>query len=143
MFPQMLEKCNTSTPPPHTTFSLHQSFIFIFFLVCLKVTKSARCSAARNLTMWHKCDISPTKLLFYKSLKAYWNTFLTQSEWAILWAHGHILICVFWNFRYLPLFNLRTCLSLPFCVLWFKAFVDYLSAVMRQLWLMVAGLISF
>lgn len=31
----------------------------------------------------------------------------------------------------------------PFCVLWFKAFVDYLSAVMRQLWLMVAGLISF
>lgn len=34
------------------------------------------------------------------------------------------------------------CLSCPLCV-WFKAFVDYLSAVMRQLWLMGAGLISF
>lgn len=39
-------------------------------------------------------------------------------------------------------FTFPLCPRCPLCV-WFKAFVDYLSAVMRQLWLMGAGLISF
>lgn len=77
---------------PHSSPSTKLLFIY-FFLMCWKVTNSARCSAARNLTMWHKFDISPTKPLFYKPLRAYWNTFLTQSEWGIFWTHGHILVC--------------------------------------------------
>lgn len=81
-------------PPPSTKVL---GVFFFHLLVCVKVTKSARRSAARHLTMWHKRDISPTKLLFYKPLKAYWNTFLTQSERGILWKRGHVLLCVFWK----------------------------------------------
>lgn len=78
---------------PNSSPSTKLLFIYLFCLTCWKVTKSARCSAASNLKMWHKCDISPTKPLFYKPLKAYWNTFLTQSEREIFWTHGHILAC--------------------------------------------------
>lgn len=41
---------------PHSSPST--KLLFIFFFSCVeKWQKSARCSAARNLTMWHKCDI--------------------------------------------------------------------------------------
>lgn len=78
---------------PHSSPSTKLLFIYLFFFSCVEKWNSARCSAARNLTMWHKCDISPTKPLFYKPLKAYWNIFLTQSEWEIFWRHGHVLAC--------------------------------------------------
>lgn len=77
--------------------------------------------------MGRERDVSPTKPLFYNPLRAYWNTFLTQSEWEIF----RILACgPFENFRNSPLFNFNTAepAYLPpyYCVSWFKAFVDYL-----------------